>query len=684
MRFIDPLFLYALLLVLLPILIHILQFKRYKTVYFSQVGFLKAIKQESKKKNDLKQLLILLSRILAIIFLVLAFSQPYIPVSPTERKAARQLVGVYIDNSFSMKRMAENGSLLELAKNKAVEIANSYGPGTDFMLLTNQNDIGLQQLLTREQFIAQVAKTDESPVSLPLSRGMRLLENRMDKTSGSAGRSLYLLSDFQQFSSDFDQLEPDSNLHVLLVPFEAPADNNLMIDSCWVETPGRRPNQTENLHVRVKNLSGQTVQNLPVRLMLNDSLKAVNTLTIGPNETAEFQLNYRNNRQGAHLGKVEIDDYPVVFDNTCYFSYQVVSKVNVLVISPSGQVAVRYLEKLFRNDENMLFEQVEDKKIQLSQINRYQCIFLLNLDELPGGLTAALLDFVRQGGTLCIFPGIDADLPAYNKLFRELAAGSIGRKDTSSQRMAEINYQHLLFREVFLHEKEKPELPFLKATYRLQTGTNSPETRIITTNSGNPALAEYPYGLGRLYQFSFPLDQAVTDFYKQALFVPVLYNMALNSSEPQVIQYPLAGNQAIELRKKAEFLPGNLITITRVESGDESQLPVLNDRGDYFSINPTPFTNEAGFYRLSKASETFMTLAFNYNRKESLSPFYAADELVKLTGHWQNTPQVIDSKLPDFQQRIQEANKGTELWKYFILLALLFVLTEAAIIRFWK
>ena len=108
MKFIYPEFLVALLLIGIPILIHFLHFKRYKTVYFSQVNFLKTVKEESRKKNNLKQLLILLCRILTVAALVFVFSQPYFPTNKEAKNLAKKLVAIYVDNSFSMKQ--EGGS----------------------------------------------------------------------------------------------------------------------------------------------------------------------------------------------------------------------------------------------------------------------------------------------------------------------------------------------------------------------------------------------------------------------------------------------------------------------------------------------------------------------------------------------------------------------------------------------
>ena len=79
MRFAYPEFLFALSLIAIPIVIHLFNFRRFKKIYFTNVKFLKDIKEETTSRSKLKHLLVLLSRILAVSFLVFAFAQPFIP-----------------------------------------------------------------------------------------------------------------------------------------------------------------------------------------------------------------------------------------------------------------------------------------------------------------------------------------------------------------------------------------------------------------------------------------------------------------------------------------------------------------------------------------------------------------------------------------------------------------------------
>ncbi len=116
---------------------------------------------------------------------------------------------------------------------------------------------------------------------------------------------------------------------------------------CWFESPGRRLNQQETLHARVLNLSQETYADLPVRLFINDTLKAINPITINPNESLELELSYQNNFPGTYWGKVELDDYPVVFDNSFYYSYEVQEKINALAIDKTGEKQLRTTRKTF-------------------------------------------------------------------------------------------------------------------------------------------------------------------------------------------------------------------------------------------------------------------------------------------------------------------------------------------------
>jgi len=117
MLFQYPAFLFALAALAIPIIIHLFYFRRFKTVYFTNVRFLKEVKEETSARQKLRNLLVLLMRCLAVAALVFAFAQPFIP-KDVEVRQGQKLVSVFVDNSFSMRAMSEDVPLLEKAKQR--------------------------------------------------------------------------------------------------------------------------------------------------------------------------------------------------------------------------------------------------------------------------------------------------------------------------------------------------------------------------------------------------------------------------------------------------------------------------------------------------------------------------------------------------------------------------------------
>ena len=137
MQFLFPAFLWALLALSIPIIIHLFYFRRFKKVYFTNVKYLKEIKEETSNRNKLKNLLILISRCLAVACLVFAFAQPFIPKG-TGIKSGLNYVSVFVDNSFSMSANKSEIPLIDIAKDKARSVVSSYGDEDRFQIFRQQ------------------------------------------------------------------------------------------------------------------------------------------------------------------------------------------------------------------------------------------------------------------------------------------------------------------------------------------------------------------------------------------------------------------------------------------------------------------------------------------------------------------------------------------------------------------
>lgn len=682
MSFLFPAFLFALLALAIPVVIHLFNFKRYKTLYFSNVPLLKRIKQESRKKSQLKQLLIMLARIMAIASLVFAFSRPYIPTGKRTANAAQQLIEIYIDNSFSMKNEGEKGPLLEQAKVSAIEIANSYPAGTQFLILTNDFAAGNQVTLNKEQFLKQVSEIKDCPRSPRLSEVYSRAVGMLPASAKKTEKLIYILSDFQKNSADFGSVKTDSSVLTYLFPLKAGKTNNLLIDSCWFETPGRKIGQAEKLFVRIKNLSGQAYQNIPIRLTINDSLKAISNITVAANEESVQELNYTNNSQGIQLCKVELDDYPIIFDNSYFMSYQVRGKLRALGIFNPQNNGSNYLKALFANDELVGYDEVPENNVQISQFKNYQCIFLINNQNISSGLKSELTSFVERGGTLVVFPDKMKNYEGYNALLSVLNGKTIAGFDTVSMGISEINYKHELYREVFKKQEDEADLPIIKGFASYADQMQKLETPLLKFRNGKNALSTHTFGDGAVYTFAFPLNQSNFNFVRHIIFVPTVYNMVLNSGEPQKYAYSTENDDAVILNQNPN---SDELKIVNVNTKDEFKTSVRNQGTEKKQLLVDELPKEAGHFLVMDGNEAIQSISYNYPRKESIPEFYSDEELKKqMQSKEFRQFQLIESSNASFGETVQGLNNGKQLWKYFIVLAIAFLFCEMAIIRFWK
>ncbi len=686
MKFLFPTFLFALLTIAIPIIIHLFSFRRYKTVYFSNVGFLKDIKKESQKKSKLKQLLILIARILTIISLVFAFAQPYIPIHSDSQKQPNQLVAVYVDNSFSMNALSEQGQLLEAAKNKAIEIGMAYPAGTKFRLFTNDLKPKDQNLFNREQFVQQVSEIEPSPIVIPLSTIYNRFAIQKVESNGGTDKNLYLISDFQRSISDIANFE-DKSIFTYFLPLVPNQVANLFIDSCWVEVPAHRLKQEEELFVRIKNSSNQDFQNLPLKLILNDSVKSITNFSVLSQNEIVASLKYTNNISGPQMGKIEISDYPFTYDNDWYISYFVKSQLKALAVygnSTESNEGLNYISALFKDDDYILLDEVNVQNLQMSKLVDYNTIFLINLQNFSSGFLNEMSNAVDNGTSLVLFPG-NLENPLQNNIFlQRFNASLVTGTDTTTQKISGIDFENKFFANVFRKREENAILPELKGHLQFERNIRSTETKLLWFQNNDKALSVLEDKKGKIWVFSFPLDKNSQSFAKDILFVPSIYNIVLNSLPAQQLSYTIGKDTYVEIPNSESLDLNSNIEIKDVSTGDKF-IPesIISNRG--IKIETGNQITRSGQYQILNDNQLIATLAFNYDRKESDLHYLSANEIQSNaeTSGLKNA-SVISNVDRNFSDIFDEIQNGKQLWKWFIIMALLFILTEVLISRFWR
>ncbi len=497
MQFVHPYFLFGLLAVSIPIIIHLFNFHRYRKVYFTNVRFIKQLKQDTQKRSQLKHLILLLLRILTILFLVMVFAQPFIPVNPQMADMNRKnLISVYFDNSFSMESVTGSITLLDLARNKARELAGVYRTSDEFLLITNDFEGKNNRLLSREEFVAHLDEVTFSPIHRDLSEIIKRLSDERFKTRDK-NHLFYIISDLQKNMFDWPSIGSDTSQSIYLIPLQADKTTNAYIDSCWFENPVQTVFSQTTLKARIYNLSDHDLEKVPVRLSINGSQKGLTNLDIPANRPVELEIPYINYEAGIQSGVLSIDDFPITYDDRFYFSYTVSEYIPVLNVYQGKENA--YLRAVYGKDTTFVFDQSFIGNLDYTSFSNYRLIILDGLEEISSGLSQELRRFIENGGSLGVFPGMDANIDSYNMFLSALGSAIYLTLDTAGTKTTAINADHPIYQDVFESLPENIDLPVVHRYFPITRSTRTDQEWLMRMQNGNMFLSVQSVGSGLIY-----------------------------------------------------------------------------------------------------------------------------------------------------------------------------------------
>ena len=165
--------------------------------------------------------------------------------------------------------------------------------------------------------------------------------------------------------------------------------------------------------------------------------------------------------------------------------------------------------------------------------------------------------------------------------------------------------------------------------------------------------------------------------------MPVFYNMALLSRPVPRLYYTIGRDELI--RVTGERLKEDQVYTMRSNSSNFDFIPGKVEVNSVNFVQAHGQIKEAGNYSMLAGGQRFMGLSFNYNRSESDMKYYSADELISMLDKKEiKHIRVLAQSQKAVGQAISELNKGKQLWKFFVLATLLFLLGEVLLIRIWK
>ena len=675
MQFLFPAFLWSLLALSIPIIIHLFYFRRFKKVYFTNVKYLKEIKEETSNRNKLKNLLILLSRCLALACLVFAFAQPFIPKG-SGIKSGINYVSVFVDNSFSMSANKSDIPLIDIAKEKAKTVINSYGDEDKFQVLTHDFEGKHQRLISKEDAITYVDDIKITPsvqnLDLVLNRQRQLLEM-------SAGNRLsYIISDFQKSIVNIQQYQ-DTTMEVNLVPVQSMAQKNISVDSAWFEGPVPFFNQTNKLLVKVKNNSPEEVEQVKISFLKDGQEKPVAITDIPANGTVTDTVNMTIEKSGWHHGVVQVSDYPVQFDDKYYISFKVADTIKALFINDSG--ADRFMNALFNGIKNFSLSNQNSNQLQYQQFQNFDMIMLNDLKTISSGLSSELLQHMRNGGKVLIFPGKSVDIVSYNNLLSTAGASRLGNQNTLKREVSLLNTEEFIFSDVYINTGRNLKLPVSTFSYNFMTLSSTSEEKLLTYRDAGSYLSKFRVGDGQLFLCASPLNTESNDLvYNAEVFVPLIYKMAISATKQNPISYVLNNNLTVIVpnqRKIGDY-------VYRVKDAKSEIIPGQLPVGNQMHLSMGGQIQNDGIFDLLLDNNNVGKIAVNYDRKESDMSHLGETELEDIVSENPSIKVVSDTQQANLSGSIIEKDKGVVLWKWFVILALLFLAAETLLIRLFK
>jgi len=659
----------------IPIIIHLFYFRRFKRVLFTNVKYLKEIKEETSNRNRLKNLLVLLSRCLAVAGLVFAFAQPYLPTGDRIKSGINH-ISVFVDNSFSMTAARQDIPLLDLAKDKARLIINSYSEEDKFQVLSHDFEGKHQRFVSKEDALAFVDEIQITPTVQMVDKIVKRQHQLMETVSGN--KISYIISDFQKSISDFSTIT-DTTMEVNLLPLQSVNQKNISVDSVWFDGPIPFFNQNNKLVVRVRNNSGEDSEQVKLSFKKDGQDKPIGIVDIPANSVITDTVSVNVDKAGWHEGIVSVTDYPIQFDDEYYIAFPVPDTIKALFINESG--SNRFMDALFEGVPYFSLANQNVNQLQYQQFVNFDLIILNDLKNISSGLNNELSQYLKSGGKALIFPGKTSDIPSYNNFMAINGAGTIIGTNKSVKEVASINTEEFIFSDVYINTSKNLKLPKTTLSFDLNNSASGLQEKLLVYRDGTSYLSKYKVGDGQLFVCAAPLDKESNDLvYNAEVFVPLIYKMAITTTKHKNLSYTISNNLAIEtdnLRQSGDY-------VYKIKNEKLEFIPGQIPSGNKITLEVDDQVKSAGFYDLMLNDQVTGKLAFNYNRRESDMSLYDESALAPLVSHNTKLKIMNEALQANISTSIAEKDRGVVLWKWFLIAALVFLAIEALLLRYYK
>ncbi len=716
MTFLNPLVLFGLVAAGIPLILHLLNLRKLRTIEFSTLTFLKELQQTKIRRLKLRQLLLLLVRTLLIVTIIFAFARPALRGTMLSGigSQAHSTVVYIIDDSYSLAPNDEYGQRFKQAKDATLKLVDLLKEGDEAFLikLSDLPKATIEPAI--HDFSALRTVINEAQLSFirrPMEDALRTAA-RLLALSNNVNKEVYIISDMQRtlfyryLDSKEEKILSLFGPGVVFFTIDIGKNNisNAAVDSLEVTSKILEKGKPIIVKTWIRNIGDIPLKDYVVSVYLDGVRSAQRSISVDAVGSAVIEFSVTPKRIGFMNGYVELEHDNIEQDNRRYFTIHIPEQILVGLVSTAPADA-QYLLLALRSSNIdtqqavINIQQATTQKFPLLDLTKIDVLCLSNVTSFGTNDVDRIARFVENGGGLILFAGNDIQIELYNSTLlstlRIPPIFSIQKVPNETTRLSfkEIDINHPLFSTLFDYDNSrvkqkdyKIESPSISTILRRQTGKLG--HTIIGLNDGNPLLSEHSFGKGKILFYSLAPTLWWSDFPLKAIFAPLMYRSIIYSASRDMVS--------------STFITGEdgVINIHQARQTIDHQYNIISPNGIGELIQPSQTTGiRTGFgssltfqlkrfelpgcYDLKSTTATLSSIAVNTDNRESDTRKVSEAELNDFWNRM-NIPtssvRSIDQAGP-IQATVLESRFGVELWKYCIAIALLLALVEMLIAR---
>ena len=535
MDFGNPIFLWALPAVLLPVILHLFFKRRKIRIHFSTLLFFVKKERYFAYRRKFHEILLLTLRTLIILLLVLALSHIFFKRFNFITGGSTEAV-IILDDSMSMQcSLSAGGTAFDFAKRKAEEILNSLSgdDGASLVLLSGRQGISLTR--DKAEVLKHLRQAQLTAATGSMSASMQSAIDQLRKAPG-LNREIYILSDFQKNNKPSRAISTATleNCRVFCMPFNGSSEN-LSVEGIELDSTPKIVNRTVNIPYKIVN-HGKSAKDVRVELEIDGKTVQTRQLTVKEQNSASDRFVFVPMRSGRLIGCVKITDENIPLDNKAFFTFSASGGINVLLVRDMHDneldpfYFLRFAIDPIKNNPVLGIKTETENISSLTSERLKKCniLWLAQGEKLPDDKAILIRRYLDNGGVLISLPLSDSSPETYASLSKV----SNYKIYNVYRAVTPFNKSGLRFNKPLSELNDLLQLDLIK--WRKIQQIRYPAGNAIAVNGEEPMILEQPAGKGKWITLSFDLRRDFSNWPLLKSFpvaLSALINYAAGSSE---------------------------------------------------------------------------------------------------------------------------------------------------------